>query len=364
MTLSELIAILDESAPFSTQEDYDNSGIQYGHPEKEIKKALICLDITPEVVREAVENTCDVIVSHHPVIFKGLKRITGRHYTEQVLIEAIRRDIALVAVHTNLDASWQGVNFRLAHHLGLSGISVLSPAAGLLKKLVTFCPTAHAGALRAALFAAGAGHIGNYDCCSYNVNGEGTFRAGESANPFVGQLHEVHTEPETRIETVFPAFLEEEVVAALLKNHPYEEVAYDIYALDQAFSRNGAGVLGMLSPAMEEQSFLELLKERLRIPVVRHSPLSGKTIKTVALCGGSGGVLLGKAFEKSADAFVSAELKYNQFMDASGKMLLVDAGHYETEQFTKELLADIIQKKMINFAVLISKTNTNPVKYY
>ncbi len=358
------MAVLETVAPFSLQEDYDNSGLQLGDPEREIKRVLVCLDVTPEVVEEAVSLDCGLIVSHHPVLFKGIKRLTGKHYSEQVVIQAIKKDIGILAIHTNLDSVMSGVNHKLASVLGLNDLQVFEPVTGLLRKLVTFCPVQHAEALRAGLFNAGAGHIGDYDSCSYNVEGFGTFRAGESTNPFAGKINELHSEPEVRIETIFPAYIEKKVVNALKAHHPYEEVAYDIYRLDNEYNMVGTGLVGTFETPLNEKEFFDLIKQKLFIPCLKHSLLSGKKIRKIALCGGAGSFLLDKVIASGLDAFITSEVKYNQFMDASGQLLLVDAGHYETEQFTKELVADIIQKKLINFAVLISKVNTNPVYYY
>lgn len=364
MRLKDLLTALDEAAPFSLQEEYDNSGIQIGHPEKEVGKALVCLDVSPLVVEEAIKESCDVIISHHPVIFKGIKRITGIQSTDKVIILAIQHDISIVSVHTNLDAVYSGVNRMLATEIGLKNLQMLEPKAGLLKKLVTYCPVEQAASVRMALFEAGSGHIGDYDCCSFNVEGHGTFRAGDQANPFVGNRHELHTEKELRIETIFPAYLEKQLIQALVASHPYEEVAYDIYRLDNFYEMAGSGMVGTFDNPLSEHEFLIALKRCLHIPCLRHSTLKGRSIRKVAVCGGSGGFLTNKALASGADAFVTAELKYNQFMDAADQLLLVDAGHYETEQFTKELLVGIIQKKLINFAVLISQVNTNPVQYF
>jgi dinuclear metal center YbgI/SA1388 family protein len=362
--VKDMITILEEVAPFSIQEDYDNSGLQLGNPEKEVKRVLVCLDVTPDVVNEAVALECDLIISHHPILFKGIKRLTGEHYAEQVIIEAIKKDIGILAVHTNLDNVYSGVNHKLASILGLQHLKVLLPAIDRLKKLVTFCPVKHVETLRTGLFEVGAGTIGDYDSCSYNVEGYGTFRAGEKSNPFVGKTNELHIEPEVRVETIFPDYLEKDVIRALITHHPYEEVAYDIYRLDNVFDKVGTGLVGVFEKSIDEEVFLDLIKNKLNIPCLRHSPLTGKKIKKLALCGGAGSFLLNKAVASGLDAFITSEVKYNQFMDASGHLLLVDAGHYETEQFTKELIAEIIQKKLINFAVLISKVNTNPVCYY
>ena len=355
---------MDAMAPFSVQEPYDNSGIQLGHPELELRRGLICLDVTPEVITEAIENECNLIIAHHPLIFKGMKQISGRTDVEQVVIQAIKHDIAIVAMHTNLDNVKQGVNHKLASVLGLTNLKVLDPRRGLLKKLVTFCPTAHADQVRAAIFQAGAGHIGDYDCCSYNIEGKGSFRAGADAKPFVGQLNELHFEPEVRIETIFPAFIERQVLAAMFESHPYEEVAFDIYPLDNAFDKVGSGMTGTFEQPMKEKDFLQHIKEKLKVPVVRHSPFTGKEISKVAVCGGTGSFLLDKAMAAGAQAFVTGDVKYHQFFDPFPNALLVDAGHFETEQFTKELLYEIVNKKFSKFALLISKVLTNPVNYF
>ena len=362
--LKDIIRAFELAAPFALQEDYDNSGIQLGSPEKQVTKCLTCLDVTPEVLEEALSHGCDLIVSHHPLLFAGLKRITGAHAVEKVLVSAIKHDIAIMSVHTNLDAASQGVNAMLASKLGLENTAVMQPVEGVLKKLVTFCPTAQAGQVRSALFAAGAGHIGNYDSCSYNTEGYGTFRAGEGSNPFAGNQHELHHEPEVRIETIYPAFLEKTIIEALLQSHPYEEVAYDLYKLDQACPRAGMGLTGYFSEPMDAMRFLDHVREVLQVPILRYAGDNAKQIRKVALSGGAGSFLLGRARAVRADAFITADLKYHQFFDARENILLVDAGHYETEQFTKELLAKIIQEKFCNFAVRISTTNTNPVKYH
>lgn len=364
MKVRELLDVFEHYAPGVLQESYDNSGLQLGSPDQEVHKGLICLDITPAVVEEAKSEGCDLILSHHPLLFKGLKKITGDHFTERVIIEAIRHNIAIVSMHTNLDNMDRGVNFALGKKLGLKNLNILQAQKGLLRKLVTFCPHSHAEDVRAAIFKAGAGHIGEYDCCSYNVEGQGTFRAGAGAQPYVGKQDELHVEPEVRIETILPAYLESRVVEALLESHPYEEVAYDIYPLENAFHRVGSGMVGELEIPLSETDFLEKLKWVLKIPCLRHSAFSGKAIRKVAFCGGSGSFLMDQARKAGADAFVTGDLKYHQFFETGERLLLVDAGHYETEQFTKELLYEIVNKNFSNFALQISGLNTNPVQYF
>ncbi len=364
MLLNKLLQILETIAPFSLQETYDNAGLQVGLPGREVNRGLICLDVTPAVIREARQKGCDLVISHHPLIFEGIKQLTGARPAEQVIMEAIRQDVAIVSLHTNLDNVDTGVNHRLGSVLGLEHLRILAPRKGLLKKLVTFCPTAHAGNLRSALFRAGAGHIGDYDCCSFNLSGRGSFRAGENSQPFTGNVGELHFEEEERIETIFPVYLQQTLLEALHANHPYEEVAYDIYPLDNAFEKAGSGMLGKLPGPMPEKAFLAMVKERLGTPCLRHSPVMGQDVQKVAFCGGSGAFLLEQAIRSGAQAFITGDVKFHRFFDAAGSLLLVDAGHYETEQFTKELLLDLIKKKMINFALLVSETGTNPVNYY
>jgi dinuclear metal center YbgI/SA1388 family protein len=362
--ISEIIQCLNESAPMALQEAYDNSGLLIGDPEKLVDKALLSLDITEAVVEEAISKGCGLIVSHHPLIFKGLKRITPTGPVERIVLKAIQNDIAIASAHTNLDNVIHGVNGRIAEMLGLEKLSILRPLDGMLKKLVTFCPSTHADRLRAAIFEAGAGHIGHYDCCSYNLEGIGTFRAGEEANPFIGEKNEIHHEPEQRIETILPSYLVQKVVQAMIAAHPYEEVAYDIYPLQNKFGKVGAGMLGQLKKPMPMVDFFRFVSETFNNKFLRHSPLIDKPIKRVALCGGSGAFLIPDAKASGADVFITADLKYHDFFEADGKLVLVDAGHFETEQFTKELIGDIIKKKFPNFAPLISEVNTNAVHYF
>ncbi len=364
MLLNDFVNVLADIAPFSLQESYDNSGIQIGSPEQKVSQGLVCLDVTPAIVREAAEKKCDLIVCHHPLIFKGVTSITGKNDTELIIMEAIRKGLAIVAIHTNLDKTHHGVNHKLGEQLALQDMRILQPEAGLLKKLVTFCPTAKAEQVRAALFEAGAGVIGNYDCCSFNSEGRGSFRAGDGSNPFTGAINELHYEQEVRIETIFPVYLQANVLKALHLNHPYEEVAYDIYPLDNVFDKVGSGMIGHLQEPMPSPDFLAHVKKVLGIPFVRHSAFIHPEIKSVAICGGSGSFLLKEAINAGAQAFVTADVKYHQFFEAEKKLLLVDAGHYETEQHTKYLLHKMVKKKIPNFALLISDVTTNPVNYF
>lgn len=363
MRIKEILQTIENLAPIPLQEDFDNSGLQVGDVSREATAALLSLDVTESVVDEAVSLGCNLIISHHPLAFKPFKSLTGRTYVERCMIKAIKHDIVVYAAHTNLDNAWQGVNFKLAEMLGLQQIRILSPQKDALLKLVTFVPESHAEYVRNALFNAGAGNIGNYDSCSFNLHGEGTFRANESATPFVGDVGKLHFEKEARIETVLPKFRQADVLRALLSVHPYEEPAYDFYPLKNDWAQAGSGVVGVLPEPVPEQEFLYLLKDVFNLPTIRHTKLQNREIHDVALCGGSGAFLIPEAITYGADAFITGEARYNDFYDVDSRLLLAVVGHYESEICTKEIFFDIISKKFPTFAVHKSAFDSNPVKY-
>ena len=363
MQLKEIIQILETLAPPSLQESYDNSGLLVGHPGQEVTGILIGIDITPDVMDEAIAYGCNLIITHHPLIFKGIKKLNGGNMVEDMVIKAIKNDIALYAIHTNLDNVSQGVNGRLAQVLGLQNTHVLLPKPAFLKKLVVFCPQSHTQKVRQAMLDAGAGHIGNYSHCSFSTDGFGSFNALEEAHPYVGDKGRTHYEPETRIETIVPDYLLQKVLSAMLRVHPYEEVAYDVYALENNTETTGSGMIGSLKEPMEIKSFLNQLKKVLNAQQIRHGILIDRKVSKVAICGGSGSFLMDTAFARKADVFITADLKYHDFFRFQGKMVLVDAGHYETEQFSKDLLFELLSKKFPTFAVQKSKFNTNPISF-
>lgn len=362
--VKDIIEALTEVAPLSFQESYDNAGLQVGDDQAGADKALVCVDVTEAIVNEAIEKRCNLIVSHHPLLFKGLKRVTPQTSVERIVAQALKHDIAIVSMHTNFDNSFMGVNRILAEKIGLSQLRILQPQDGGMRKLAVFCPMAAADTVRKAMFDAGAGCIGNYDSCSFNVNGSGTFKAGVTAHPYVGEIGSLHVENEVRIETIVPDYLLHGVVTAMLKAHPYEEVAYDVYRLENKNPLAGSGMLGELAEPMSEIDFLQHLSQVLGTPCLRHSALTGKNISRVALCGGAGSFLLHEARRAKADAFVTGDLKYHEFFDPEGALLMVDGGHFETEQFTKELISALIRKKNPTFAAVICETVTNPVHYF
>jgi dinuclear metal center YbgI/SA1388 family protein len=363
MKLSDLCYYLDNVIPLSFQESYDNSGLQCGSPDAEIKSALIAFDITDKVLSEAETSGCDIIISHHPLIFKEIKSITGRTDTERLLIRAIKRNIAIYSAHTNLDAFSSGVSRKMADRLGLKKVTVLSPLKGRLLKLVTFIPESHIDKVREAIFRAGAGVIGNYDCCGFAALGRGSFRGNENTNPFVGEKGKIHFENEIRFETILYSHLKNRVVKSLIDSHPYEEVAYDLYPLENTNIREGFGCIGELPEARTEGEFLKEISIVFSARGIRYSNLTGKMVRRVALCGGSGSSLMNDAISSGADIYITADVKYHTFFEADNRILLADIGHYESENCAKEILYDLIIKKFPKFALRFSEVNTNPINY-
>jgi dinuclear metal center YbgI/SA1388 family protein len=363
LQLHKIISEIESLAPPSLQESYDNSGLQTGHPSMAVKGIIITLDVTEAVIEEAIAQNCNLIVAHHPLTLTGFKRLTGQSASERILISAVKNDLAIYAAHTNLDSVKGGVSSVLADRIGLVNQRILDPRSHLLIKLVTFVPHQQAQQLREALFNAGAGQIGDYDQCSYNLNGEGTFRPGENTRPFAGQKGVIHTEPEVRIETVMPDYLQNKVIQALKAAHPYEEPVYDLFALNNQWDRVGFGVIGDLPHPMEAEKFLHQLKDQTKTGCVRYTTTTKKEVSRIAVCGGSGSFLLKQAIRSEADVFVTGDFKYHQFFDGENEIIIADIGHYESEQFTKELFFKLLTKKFPNFAVRLSNVNSNPIKY-
>ncbi|MGG9961340.1 Nif3-like dinuclear metal center hexameric protein [Ferruginibacter sp. SUN106] len=364
MIIQDILTSLEKIAPLSLQESYDNAGLITGNAGWQCTGIITTLDATEDVVKEAIEKNCNLIVAHHPIVFGGLKKITGSNYVEQTIITAIKNDIAIYAIHTNLDNVLQGVNGKIADKLGLVNRKILQPKNNSLKKLFTFVPLAHAEKVRNAIFAAGGGQISNYSECSFNTSGSGTFKAGESTHPFVGKIGERHTEDEIKIEVIFPSWLEKAVYHAMIAAHPYEEVAHDIIALENTNTLIGSGIVGELPNFTNEQAFLQNIKENFYLSVIKHTALTGKPVQKVALCGGAGSFLIGAAIAAGADFYISSDIKYHEFFDANGRLVIADIGHYESEQFTIDLLFEVLTEKFPNFAVLKTGVNTNPVQYF
>jgi dinuclear metal center YbgI/SA1388 family protein len=363
MTIKDVTSSIEEIAPLQYAEDFDNVGLLVGNYNTKVSGVLVTLDTLENVVEEAIETNCNLIVSFHPIIFSGLKKLNGNSYVERVVLKAIQHNIAIYAIHTALDNSVKGVSAKMAEVLGLTNTKILLPKSGFIKKLTTYVPNNDAEKVRNALHKAGAGDIGNYSDCSFNMQGQGTYRGNENSTPTIGKKGKLHTENETFISVIFEKHLENKILQSLFEAHPYEEVAYDIVTTDNTHQNIGMGMVGELENELSEKDFFNFLKKQFNLQCIRHSKLLGKPIKKVAVLGGSGSFAIDAAKHLSSDVYVSADFKYHEFYKAENQLVLADIGHYESEQFTKNLLADYLTKKFRNFAIVLSKSNTNPINY-
>ncbi len=362
--IKSIIRSLETLAPPSLQESYDNAGLIVGDPSAEVTGILTTLDCTEPVVDEAIAKGVNLIVAHHPIVFRGLKSLTGKNYIERTVLKAIKNDVAIYAIHTNLDNVQLGVNNKICEVLGLENTKILAPKSQLLKKLTVFAPKSCAEKVRKAMSDAGAGQIGNYKDCSFTSEGQGRFTPNEHANPFEGKQGVESVVSEERIEVIFPNYLQGAVLSAMNQAHDYEEVAYYLQDLANKNQEVGSGIVGKLAEPMDATAFLQHLKDKLGTPVVRHTPLVKDTVQTIAVCGGAGSFLLRNAIGAKADVFVTGDFKYHEFFDAEENIIIADVGHYESEACTKELLADYLSRNFPNIAVALSETRTNPVNYF
>ncbi len=364
MLISDILQYLETIAHRSLQEDYDNAGLLVGNKKQQCNGILISLDCTEAIVEEAIQKNCNLIVCHHPIIFKGLKKINGNNYVERTIIKAIKNDIAIYAIHTNLDNVLHGVSGKMATMLGLQHVKILAPKNELLQKLVVFCPNDAAEKVTEALFAQGAGHIGNYSECSFVSTGIGSFKPELGANPKVGEIGIRETLNESKIEVIFPKWKLQDILIAMKAVHPYEEVAYDVFTLQNQFQEIGSGVVGEFATAISEKEFLENLQKTFKIKAIKHTTFINKPIKKVALCGGAGSFLLGNAIAADADAYITSDVKYHEFFDADRHLLFADIGHFESERYTIDLLFELLSNKFPTFALLKTNVNTNPIAYF
>lgn len=362
MNVKDIVSTLEQWAPPAYQESYDNCGLLVGDMDRTVKSVLITLDITEQVIEEAITTGCNLIISHHPLIFNRLKRVTSGHWVERCVREAIRHDINIYAIHTNLDHVKTGVNRQICDRIGLTNLQVLAPKTDSLSKLVTFVPSKNKQVILEAIFEAGGGQIGEYDQCSFQLDGTGTFRPSPVANPTIGQAGIKEEVNETRIEVVLPVHLESRVLSALIKAHPYEEVAYYLTRLTNANQDVGSGMVGDLSTPMSTLDFISHLKKQMNLQLVRHTALTKASVRRVAVCGGAGAFLLPKAKAANADIFISSDFKYHDFFEGDG-VIIADIGHYESEIFTKDLLHDFLREKFANIAFRLSGVVTNPLIY-
>lgn len=363
LKIKDLTDYLESWAPLALQESYDNAGLLTGNRQDNVEGVLITLDITEEVVEEAIARGCNLIIAHHPIIFKGLKSLTGKNYVERTVIKAIKNDIALYATHTNLDNVHNGVNQKIADKIGLKETEILAKKSGILQQLTFFVPKENTQEVLSALYAAGAGQVGNYSNCSFRVEGTGTFKPGDEANPAIGTQNKQEEVAEERVEVIFPAYLSHKIRAAMLEAHPYEEVAHFLHTLENEYQETGSGIVGYLPAPVEATEFLQQLRENMQLSCIRHTPLPEGTIQKIAVCGGAGSFLLPAAKAAGADVFVSADFKYHEFFDAEGQIVVADIGHYESEVFTKELIYENLRENFSNIALYLSEISTNPISY-
>ena len=363
MKIKEITQFLEEIAPLNYQESYDNSGLIVGNENREVTSVLICLDSVEQVIDEAIENGCNLVIAHHPIVFSGLKKLNGNNHIERTIIKAIKNDIAIYAIHTNLDNIKGGVSSKIADILELENQKILAPKQDLLRKLEVFVPKENVEEVQNALFSAGAGSIGDYKNCSFQSEGEGTFLPTEDANPKIGEIGKQERVEEVKIEVIFPKNIEKRLISEMKIAHPYEEVSHQIYILDNIFHQVGSGIVGELKKGIPASEFLEKLKITMKTDCIRHTNLVKNTIKKVAVCGGSGSFLLNNAIGVGADIFITADFKYHEFFNAENDIIIADVGHYESEQFTKELIYDLLINNFSKFAVRLSKINTNPINY-
>ena len=363
MKIKEITNFLEDYAPLHYQESYDNSGLIVGDENAEVNGVLITLDCTENVIDEAIAGNHNLVIAHHPIIFSGLKKLNGSNYIQRTVIKAIKTNIAIYSIHTNLDNVHNGVSAKIAEKLGLENCRVLAPKSDLLRQLVVYCPTNNADELKRALFNNGAGTIGDYNQCSFTSAGIGTFSANENCKPFVGEIGEEHNENEDRIEVIYPKYKEKLILNAMRMAHPYEQIAHQIYVLENKHQLVGPGIVGELREAVNTEAFLRHIKRNMKTNFIRYSNLVNKEVKCVAVCGGSGSFLLNNAKAVGADIFITADFKYHEFFDAENEIVIADIGHYESEQFTKDLIYDLLTKNFTKFAIRLSKVNTNPIKY-
>jgi len=363
MKIKQILTILEEMAPLAYAEDFDNVGLLVGDQENEATGVIVCHDALKSVIEEAITKKCNLVVCFHPILFSGIKKITGKNYVERSILKAIKNDIAIYAIHTALDNHKNGVNKIFCDALGLKKTKVLVPKQNFIQKLVTYTIPENVEQVRNALFDAGAGKIGNYEDCSFNSQGIGTYMGNENSNPEIGERFEFVEAPEIKIEVTFEKHLQNKILKTLFAKHVYEEVAYEIYDLQNAHQNIGLGMIGELENPMSETEFLTFVKNKMQCGGIRHSALLGKSVSKVAVLGGSGSFAIKNAIQAGATMFLTADLKYHNFYEAENQIVLADIGHFESERYTKNYIVDFLKEKITNFAIVLSEENTNPVKY-
>lgn len=363
MKIGEITSYLESFAPISSSESYDNCGLIVGNKSTEITSVLVSLDCTEAIIEEAIQKKCNLVIAHHPIVFKGLKSFTGSNYVERTVIKAIKNDVAIYAIHTNLDNYRWGVNYEIGQRLGLNKLKVLQPKKNVLSKLTVFVPKTHFEEVQNTLFEAGAGYIGDYSECSFSSSGIGTFKPNENSNPFIGEAQKHQKVEEIRLEAIVSNHKMGNVISKMLSAHPYEEVAYDVIALQNQNKFEGSGMIGELEEPEPIMDFLERVKDVFKCGAVRYTNPTKEKVQKIAFCGGSGSFLLSQAKRLDADVYITADFKYHEFFDADNQIVIADIGHYESEQYTSDLLKRILTEKFTTFAVHLTELNTNPINY-
>lgn len=364
MTIQKVIAEIEKHIAMPQAEDFDNVGLLCGLPERNVSGILVCHDALENVVDEAIQRNCNLIVCFHPIIFSGLKSLTGKNYVERAVLKAIENKVAIYAIHTAFDNDYYGVNAGICNLLGLKNLKILQPKKNNLKQLNVYVPKDYSEKVKEALFSAGAGNIGFYDECSFKVEGKGTFRPTEGSNPFSGEQNVRENADEDMISVIFESFKQNQLIAAMKSAHPYEEVAHQIYQIDNENQYSGLGMYGEFETEMDEREFMSFVKEKFNLNIIKHSDFNQKKIRRVGVLGGSGASGIKAALSKKCDAYLTGDLKYHDYFLAESKMLICDIGHYESEQLVSQQLFEILSQKFSTFAILKSSEKTNPVNYF
>ncbi|MFY1045537.1 Nif3-like dinuclear metal center hexameric protein [Chryseobacterium sp. GP-SGM7] len=364
MTIKEVISIIENQIAMPQAEDFDNVGLLCGFPDRNVSGVLFCHDALENVIDEAVTRNCNLVVCFHPIIFSGLKSLTGKNYVERAVLKAIENKVGIYAIHTAFDNDYFGVNAGICNQLGLKNLKILQPKKNNVKQLTVYVPNDYSEQLKEALFSAGAGNIGFYDECSFTIEGNGTFKPTEGSNPFSGQQNVRENAGESMISVIFESFKQNQIIAAMKQAHPYEEVAHQIYSLENENQYSGLGMYGEFDQEIDERDFLRFIKDKFNIEMIKHSDFTHKKIKRVGVLGGSGASGIKSALAKKCDAYITGDLKYHDYFLAESKMLICDVGHYESEQWVAQQLFEILSQKISTFAILKSSEKTNPVNYF
>ena len=365
MTIKDVTTFLEQKFPLYLQEDFDNCGVQCGDVRQEISGAMVCFEMSEQVIDEAIDKGCNLVISHHPLMLKrGICKIVPTDRVGAMICKALAHNMVLYSMHTNIDSGEGGGNDAFAEKLRLRNVKVLEPHKGMYRKLVVFVPKENAETLKSALFAVGCGVQGNYDSCGYTLHGQGQFRPLEGANPHIGEENHLEHVDEERVEMIYPTGLQRAVVQAIYDNHPYEEPAFDLLPLENESRTIGLGRIGELPKELPVSDFLGYLKDNLGFIHCRYCGDETKMIRKVAVCGGGGSSFIDLAIASGADAYVSGDFKYHDFFKSYQKTLLVDIGHYEGEFFIKNIIFNLLNEKFSTFATLISKMESLEVKFF